>query len=84
MLVVVYGPCVQDQNRVLWNQLSVVNKVFGNHVWSSQPKGIVASLDFFDDGPTVWEVLLILGIGQTVSANNTVQLVLGATLDFRV
>lgn len=75
--------CVAHNHCVFWNVVTLVHKIFSHCVWSSEPKRIVISLDFLDDGATVGKVSLVFDCGQPISAYDFVELVVGIFLYFR-
>jgi hypothetical protein len=60
--------CVPTLNQAL----TFVNKIPTRHMRRAEPKRVVETLDFFDDGPTIRQVDLILDGGKTVAAYDTV------------
>lgn len=82
--VVVHRVGVQNENGVLGDELSAVGEVSRVDVGGTEPEGIMATLDFLDDGVDVGQVLLVLDGWETVAANDSVNFFLGLLLDFRV
>jgi hypothetical protein len=51
--VVMHCPRVQYDDRAFWDTMLAVNKTPTRHMRRAEPERVVATLDFFDDSPTV-------------------------------
>lgn len=78
------GVAIENQRCSLGNEHAVVNEVFGRAVRRGVPERRVDTEDFLDDGADVGQVLLIIGIGPAIPADDEIQFVVSARLDVGV
>lgn len=57
-----HGPGIQKDHRAFWNEMMFVLKVFARAMRCSEPKGVMAPSDFFDDGMAVRKIGFVFDV----------------------